>query len=616
MRNFLTPAHNENTNYYNETLTMLPSNACRQPPRPSSTPSTSLTNQSENLLSLDEQSPQKTDFLDERTTPTATSTTTTTQPPSLLSLAVGEAPTPILDMLQLKDALSLRSTSKLFLSDVTSHYWSDVTTSIRNIPSWRSTFPFAQAACFWRGIDDQGEDISNDDLKDSDFDHLGGLKWLCVRGCRQITSLAFARLSSLEYLDISLCDQASLCDSAFDNLPNLKTLVMDQCTQASISGRSFSRLRSLETLRASSCVQLLAASLSARFLGGGGGSSAAGYGAGWSARLMHVELEYCFALTDDTVRHLSGVKTLSLAGCTMVSDNAFKTLRGVTSLNVCFCCQLTDDFLDYLGGGGLLVNLNIAGCSQLTDRAFANLVGIKSLDMCGCKQRSITDIGFASLKGIQKLDMSLCDQRTITDAAFRNLLGIKDLNMNGCNQMTITDKAFENLRGIRTLHIDNCRQLTDAAFRENLRGVSYLSMRGLAVTDEAFESLGGRIHTLHIDNCKVITDKAFENLVGVHTLTMDHCMQDTITNSAFHFLAGVHTLSIACCSQKTINEVALLSLAGGIRVLRLEHCHQMILTSEVFSRLKGIETIHLRGCRKMVDEQTIKSLTGAKYAYT
>ena len=96
-----------------------------------------------------------------------------------------------------------------------------------SLAAWRATHPNALLANV----------CGREDLTDSDFAYLRGIKALGMNGCNQptITDAAFVHLAGIHTLFMGYCDQPTITDAAFVHLAGIHTLDMSFCTQPTIT---------------------------------------------------------------------------------------------------------------------------------------------------------------------------------------------------------------------------------------------------------------------------------------------------------------------------------------------------------------------------------------------
>jgi len=114
-----------------------------------------------------------------------------------------------------------------------------------SLEEWRRAYPRATVA-----------NISGRrDLRDADFVHLRGIRWVNMTGCKSITDAAFVHLRGIKVLNMSFCDQVTITDAAFVNLQGIERLNMSYCDQATITDAAFPNLRGIKVLNIARCHQ-------------------------------------------------------------------------------------------------------------------------------------------------------------------------------------------------------------------------------------------------------------------------------------------------------------------------------------------------------------------------
>ncbi len=104
-------------------------------------------------------------------------------------------------------ACTLRSVCRAFCGAVSQHPWLDRETVIQgDVGRWRACFPLARAAnvrSLRRGL--HAPPHRKAQVLDSDFEHLQGLQWLDMSGCRLVSDAAFAHLRGIQTLIMEGC---------------------------------------------------------------------------------------------------------------------------------------------------------------------------------------------------------------------------------------------------------------------------------------------------------------------------------------------------------------------------------------------------------------------------
>jgi hypothetical protein len=173
--------------------------------------------------------------------------------------------------------------------------WHDEKTRIvRNLGSWRASFPNARAANISRNR--KADDLIN--FTDDDFVHLRGINTLDMSGCKQITDAAFTNLRGIHTLNMSHCNQVGITDAAFANLQGIHTLDMAYCNQVEITDAAFVHLRGVQKLDMWCCDQA--------------------------------------SITNEVFTHFRGIHTLKITD-KQITNVAIAHLRGIHTLHIHMC---------------------------------------------------------------------------------------------------------------------------------------------------------------------------------------------------------------------------------------------------------------------------------------
>lgn len=201
-------------------------------------------------------------------------------------------------------------------------------------------------------------------ISDNGFKNFVGIQELKMRFCKQenITDKAFGYLKSIKKLDMTDCDQDTITDEAFVNLQGIHTLNISFCTQ--LSSKIFENLKGIHTLDAAFMKNI--DNKDFKYLKG----------------IQHSNMFGIEDLSDLGLQYLNGIKMLNIKIPT-VTDNGLKHLRGIYSLSISKNTQITNAGFKHLKG---IYNLMIFELESITDDAFKNLRGIRMLTLSKCKK--------------------------------------------------------------------------------------------------------------------------------------------------------------------------------------------------------------------------------------
>jgi hypothetical protein len=77
-----------------------------------------------------------------------------------------------------------------------------------------------------------------------------------------------------------------------------------------------------------------------------------------------INLNNCYQITDNGLKHLIGVHTIDLRYHNQITDNGLKHLIGVHTINLRYCNQITDNGLKYLIN---VRTIHLNECNQITN---------------------------------------------------------------------------------------------------------------------------------------------------------------------------------------------------------------------------------------------------------
>jgi len=266
----------------------------------------------------------------------------------------------LLPFLTAKNVSALRGVSAYARNTVNYDYLGSKEAVIRgSLAQWRLQFPNARYA-----------NISGrNDLRDEDFLHLKGIKWLNMSFCNQptITDAAFAHIKGVHTLYMSRCDQRTITNAAFAHIKGVHTLDMSWCWQESITDAAFAHIKGVHTLDMSWCCQPTITDAAFAHIKG----------------VHTLNMENCLqaGITDAAFAHIKGVHTLYMAYCSRaITDAAFEHLRGIHTLDMSYCNQagITGKTL-YMLGDKLQI-LNIKSCNNETKKNANLFFGVTPLD--------------------------------------------------------------------------------------------------------------------------------------------------------------------------------------------------------------------------------------------
>jgi len=318
---------------------------------------------------------------------------------------------------------------------------------------------------------------------------------------KDLVGLAYFKgLTSLQHLDLSLCEQVTDAGLAhLKGLTSLQHLDLDGCEQVTDAGLAHLKgLTSLQHLHLGECKRVTDAGL-AHLKG--------------LTSLQHLDLGECKRVTDAGLAQLKGLTSLdhlNLMGCERVTDAGLAQLKSLTSLqylDLLYCKQVTDAGLAQLKSFTSLQYLYLSDCEQVTDAGLAHLKGLTSLQqLCLSDCEQVTDAGLAHLKGLtslQQLCLSECEQ--VTDAGLAHLKGLTSLqvlSLSSCEQVTDAGLAYlKGLTSLRALFLSSCKQVTDAGL-VHLNGLTSLQQLDLGgceqVTPKGRKEIRGAIPGLKI----------------------------------------------------------------------------------------------------------------------
>ena len=202
--------------------------------------------------------------------------------------------------------------------------------------------------------------------------------------------------------------------------------------------------------------------------------------------LSILELRCCTKVTDEGMRSVGSVSTLTsldLFGCAKTTDagvRAVSCIAALRSLDLGFCWNVTNAALRAVSSLPALASLKLHCCSLVTDeglRAVSELQALTVLDLLG--NRNLTDEALRSVSRLPSLTtLSLHSCRQVTDEGVRalsSLTALTWLNLSFCN---LTDRGLEalrseNLSALAHLHLRSCRNIT-AAGKQSLRNNSLI----------------------------------------------------------------------------------------------------------------------------------------------
>ncbi|XP_055468567.1 dynein regulatory complex subunit 6 [Psammomys obesus] len=226
--------------------------------------------------------------------------------------------------------------------------------------------------------------------------------------------------------------------------------------------------------------------------------------------MNHIYMVDCKALTDSSLKSLSGLKqltVLNLTNCIRISDFGMKQfLDGPASmslreLNMTNCFLLSDSSIIRMSERCLNLHyLNLRNCEHLTDVAVEHIAGMSSLISVDLSGTSISNEGMSILTKHRRLkELSLSECFNITDTGIRTYCKIsmclEHLDVSFCTQLT--DET------IRTIAIF-CTRITSL----NVTGCP-------KITDAGLEILAAKCHYLHIldiSGCILLTDQVLQDL--------------------------------------------------------------------------------------------------------
>lgn len=226
--------------------------------------------------------------------------------------------------------------------------------------------------------------------------------------------------------------------------------------------------------------------------------------------MNHIYMVDCKALTDSSLKSLSGLKqltVLNLTNCIRISDFGMKQfLDGPASmrlreLNMTNCFLLSDSSIIRMSERCLNLHyLNLRNCEHLTDVAVEHIAGMLSLISVDLSGTSISNEGMSILTKHRRLkELSLSECFNITDTGIRTYckisMSLEHLDVSFCTQLT--DET------IRTIAIF-CTRITSL----NVAGCP-------KITDAGLEILAAKCHYLHIldiSGCILLTDQVLQDL--------------------------------------------------------------------------------------------------------
>ena len=116
--------------------------------------------------------------------------------------------------------------------------------------------------------------------------------------------------------------------------------------------------------------------------------------------LRRIYLSGCYNITIEGFAHLRKLKnlnTLCLSECFGITDEGLKKLPCLVHLDLSWCFNITDKVLENLK------NLKIRWCDNITDTGLAHLAGLKKLETLDLSKCKITNAGLAHLKNLKIL---------------------------------------------------------------------------------------------------------------------------------------------------------------------------------------------------------------------
>ncbi|XP_075216950.1 uncharacterized protein LOC142322123 isoform X2 [Lycorma delicatula] len=326
-------------------------------------------------------------------------------------------------------------------------------------------------------------------------DRLSQLKKLRVCNCRAITDVGVVelyKLSNLEYLDISECEQVTGEGIEtwlyFKKNKRLKWL----------------HLRLLNKLSASSII-FLTENLT---------------------NLLHLDLSHCFySVCDKTLqavcKNLILLRSLKLANCGAITD------AGLTGMQMEQCRVDTDiaKQIDEIKGTHYISLRSKAEEDIVRDARMKETVKL----LCENSLNSEESYSLSCLKGLQELDLQSCNR--ITDVSLEYALKLKELqhlNLSRCQQITDIGLSFiaANNPSIHTLNLSYCHNISDNGIiilTNSLHRLKYIDLQGCKqLTNASLSAIKNNCPTLRyldISHCNMVPDAVdMLPLTALHTL--------------------------------------------------------------------------------------------------
>lgn len=144
--------------------------------------------------------------------------------------------------------------------------------------------------------------------------------------------------------------------------------------------------------------------------------------------LTQLELNVNTKITDDSLRHLSGLEKLE-------------------SLSLFFCPGLNGSGLAFLADLDRLVNLNIGNNRNLTDDSLKHLQKLKSLEiLLASPLNGITDEGVKILAELKSLRLLRLSGEQLTDEGIQQLAALTNLEILTLGGKQLTDDGIQRLK--------------------------------------------------------------------------------------------------------------------------------------------------------------------------
>ncbi|XP_074644631.1 F-box and leucine-rich repeat protein 13-like isoform X2 [Tubulanus polymorphus] len=480
----------------------------------------------------------------------------------------------------------------------------------------RSWKVITQYSALWSRLDlskvrNRVTDKSTNKLLQKCRPYMGHLN---LRGCRQLTKLAFTAVSECRNLqDLNLSECYGLNDDAMRLITEgCRILLYFNVSHTSITDaslRCFGKYcKTLQYLSIAYCKRFTDKGL--YYLSNGEGCK----------KLIYLDLSNCTQLNVEGFKYLSegltSLQELHLNEFSNLSDESVQLVLdkcvNIKTVSFLGTCNLSDETFKKLALNRKLERLKLENNQRISDSAIKaigkNCHDLRQIYMVDCQR--VTDLALKALSMCRNLTViNLADCIRITDTGVRHIVesscGPKIREMNLTNCIRVGDIALVNIHkrchSLTYLSVCYCEHISEAGIEllGQTHSLTSVDLSGCNCGDQALSSLGNnlRFKDVTLAECTSITDLGLQKFAQqcreIERLDLSHCAQ--LTDGAIKNLAFccrmINVLSLAGC--KLLTDLSIQYLSGV--------CHYLIsldLSGCVLVTDKSMKYLR-KGCKKL-----------------